>query len=117
LLTAIDQALNPVPQTVERAIEGAGTTFVALARDGDPDAMLTGILPKVPAAVPFIAYDTMGSALGAAWPTPLDGTGLQEPLEDHRLVSLPRCEDDGHRLAAPFGPQVDCGAETTPATA
>jgi hypothetical protein len=117
LFTPIHEPLDAMAQAVDGAIERPLVTFILLARDGDPDAMLTGILPKVPAAVPFIAYDTMGSALGAAWPTPLDGTGLQEPLEDHRLVSLPRCEDDGHRLAAPFGPQVDCGAETTPATA
>jgi hypothetical protein len=79
--------------------------------------MLARIVPNPPAAVPFIAHDTMGSALGAAWPTPLDGTSLHELFEDHCLVSLSRCEDEGHQLAAPFGPQMDFGTETAPATA
>jgi hypothetical protein len=79
--------------------------------------MLAGILPYVPAAVPLIAHDTMGSALGTAWPTPFDGTGLHELFEDHRLVSLPWCQDKGHQFAAPFSPQVDFGAETAPAPA
>jgi hypothetical protein len=59
----------------------------------------------------------MGAALGAAWPTPLDGTSLHELFEDHCLVSLSRCEDEGHQLAAPCGPQMDCGTETAQATA
>jgi hypothetical protein len=79
--------------------------------------MLARIVPNLPAAEPLIAHDTMGSALGAAWPTPLDGTSLHELFEDHGLVSLSRCEDEGHQLAAPFGPQMDFGTETAPATA
>jgi hypothetical protein len=59
----------------------------------------------------------MGAALRAAWPTPLDGTGLHELFEDHRLVSLPRCEDEGQQLAAPFSPQMDVGTEAAPAPA
>jgi hypothetical protein len=50
-LAAIDQTLNPVAETVERSIKGACTTFVALARDGDPDAMLAGIAPNPPAVL------------------------------------------------------------------
>ena len=38
-------------------------------------------------------------------------------LEDHRLVPLSRGEDEGHQLATPFGPQVDCGTEPAPAPA
>jgi hypothetical protein len=109
--------LDAIAQAVDGSIERPLVTFILLARDRDPDAMLAGILPNMPAAVPFIAHDTMGSALGAAWPTPLDGTGLHELVEDHCLVSLSRCEYEGHQLAAPFGPQVDFGTEAAPATA
>ena len=117
LLTPIDEPLDTVTQAVESSIERPLATFILLAWDRDPDPMPARILSNLPAAVPFIAHDTMGSALGTAWPTPLDGTSLHELFEDHRLMSLPRCEDEGHQLAAPFSPQVNFGAETTPAAA
>jgi hypothetical protein len=104
-------------QAVEGTIERPLVRFILLTRDRDADAMLAGILPNVPAAVAFIAHDTMGSALGAAWPTPLDSTRLHELFEDHRLVALPRGEDKGHELAVSFGPQVDFGTEAAPAAA
>jgi hypothetical protein len=82
--------------------------IIGLARDGDPHAMLAGILP-------FIAHDTLGAALGVARSTPFDGTSLHELVEDHCLVPLSRCQDKGHQLAIPFRPQVDFGTETAPA--
>lgn len=88
-------------------------TLILLAWDREPDTMLAGIPPNVPAAVPFMPHDT----LGAAWPTPLDGTGLHDLVEDHRLMSLSRCEDEGHQLATPFGSSVDFRTEAAPATA
>jgi hypothetical protein len=94
LLAAIDEALNPVAETVERSIGGARAPFVPLARDGDPDAMLAGITPNPPAAVAFVPHHAVRAALGAAWPPPLDGPSLQERLKDRRLVALPRGEDD-----------------------
>jgi hypothetical protein len=117
LLTPIDEPLNAIAQAVEGAIERPLVTFILLARNRDPHTMLAGILPYVSTAIAFIAHDAMGSALGTAWSTPLDGTGLHELCEDHRLVPLPRREDEGHQLAAPFSPQVDFGTETAPAPA
>jgi hypothetical protein len=117
LLAAIDQALDPIPELVDGAIERPGATFVPLARDGDPHPMLARILPNPPAAVAFVPNDAVRAALRAAWSTPLDSTGLHELFEDHRLVALPRGEDDGHQLAAPFGAQVDFGTEPAPAAA
>jgi hypothetical protein len=116
-LAAIDEALDPVVETVDGSIERPGTTFVPLARHGAPPPMLARIGPNLPAAVPLIAHDTRRSALGTVWPTPLDGTGLHEWCEDPRLVLLSRCEDEGHQLAFLFGPPVDFGTETAPATA
>jgi hypothetical protein len=116
-LTPIDEPLNAIAQAVDGAIERPLVTLILLARDRDPDPMLAGILPYVPAAVPFIAHDAMGSALRTAWSTPLDGTALHELFEDHCLVPLPRREDESHQLAIPVGPEVDLGAEPAPATA
>jgi hypothetical protein len=104
-------------QAVESAIERPLVTFILRARHSDPDAMLAGIAPNPPATVALVPNDAVRAALGTAWPPPLDGTALQELLEDHRLMALPRCEDDSQQLAAPFGAQVDCGTETAPAPA
>jgi hypothetical protein len=117
LLTSIDEPLNAIAQAVEGSIERPLVAFILLARDREPDTMLAGILPYVSAAIPFIAHDPMGAALGTAWSTPLDGTGLHELFEDHCLVPLSRCEDEGHQLAIPLSPQVDFGTETAPAPA
>jgi hypothetical protein len=116
LLTPIDKPLDTVTQAVEGSIERPLATFTLLARDGDPDAMLASVLSNLPAAVSFIAHYALRAVLGAAWPTALDGTALQELFENHRLMSLPRREYHGHQLAAPFGPQVDFGTEAAPAT-
>jgi hypothetical protein len=117
LLAAIDQALDAVAKTVECPIEWAGAVFVLLARNGHSDAMLARILPNLPAAVAFIAYDPLGSALGTARATPLDSPGLHELCKDDRLVPLSRGEHEGHQLATPFGSQVDFGTEPAPAAA
>jgi hypothetical protein len=117
LFAAIDEALDPVAETREGSIERPGATFVPLARHGDPNPMLARLVPNLPAAGPCIASGTVGAVPGAAWPTSLDGTSLQELLDDHGLVSLSRGEDEGQQLAAPFGPQMACGIEPAPAPA
>jgi hypothetical protein len=106
-----------VAQALDGSIDGARATFMLLTWDRDPDVMLASVLSNLPAAVPFIAHDALGAALGPAWPSPLDGTGLPQRCEDHGLVALPRREHEGHQLAAPFGPHMDFGTETTPAAA
>jgi len=95
-LAAIDEALNPVAEPLERSVEGACTTFVVLVRDGDPDAMLAGIAPNPPAAVAFVPHVAVRAALGMAWSTALDGPALEELFEGHRLVPLSRGEHEGH---------------------
>jgi hypothetical protein len=117
LLTAIDQAFNPVSKTVEGAIEGTGPAVVALAWDRDPDAMLTGILPNLPAAVAFVSDDAMRAALGESCAPPLHSTGLQKRLEDRRLVLLPRGQDERQQLTTSFRSEMDFGTEPTPAAA
>jgi hypothetical protein len=116
-LTAVDQALDAVAETGQRALERPGTTFVPLARDGDPDAMLAGLAPNPPAAVALVPNDAVWTALGTTWSPPLDGPGLQERLADRRLVPRPRGDAHGHHWAIPFGAQVDLGAEPAPAAA
>lgn len=91
--------------------------FILLTRDGHPHPMLARIPPNPPAAVTFVAHDTVWTALGAAWPPAFDDSGRHELFEDHRLVPLSRGEDKSHELAAAFGPHVDFGAEPAPATA
>jgi hypothetical protein len=117
LFTPIDEPLDAMAQAVDGSIERPFAAFILFAWDGGPNAMLASILPNLPAAVPFIAHHALGAALRAAWPAALDGTGLHELFEDHRLVSLPSCEDEGHQLAASFGPQVHFSSEAPPATA
>jgi hypothetical protein len=114
-LTPIHAPLEASAQAIEGTIERSLVTFILRARDGDPDAMLAGIAPHPPAAVAFVPNDAVRATLGTAWSTPLDGIGLQKLLEDHRLVSLPRGEEDCHQLATPFGTEVDFGTETAPA--
>jgi hypothetical protein len=79
--------------------------------------MRAGLGPNPPAAVALVPHDAVWTALGTAWPPPLDGPGREEQLEDHRLMAWPRGEEDGHQLATPFGPQVDFGPEPAPAPA
>jgi hypothetical protein len=79
--------------------------------------MLAGLAPNPPATVAFGPDDAVRAARGTAWPPPRDGPGLQERLDDHRLLSLPRCEADRHQLAAPFGAEVALGTEPAPAAA
>jgi hypothetical protein len=101
LLAAIDEALEPVAETRAGSSEQPGATVVPLARQGEPKPLLAHMVPNLPAAVPWIAHDTMGSALGAIWPTPLDGTRPHERVEAHGLVLRCRCADEGHPLAPP----------------
>jgi hypothetical protein len=104
-------------QAVDSSIARPLGTGILLAQDGDPATMLAGILPSVSTALSCITHAAMGSALGTAWSTPLDGTGLHALGDDHRRVPWPRREDEGHQLAAPCSPQVDFGTETAPAPA
>jgi hypothetical protein len=94
---------DAVAETVQRSVERAGAMFIVLTRDGHAYPMPARIRPNPPAAVAFVAHDPVWTAL--------DGPGLQELFEDHRLVSLSRGEDQRHQLATAFGPHVDCGAE------
>jgi len=116
-LATIDQALEAVAETVERSMKWACTTFVALAREREPNAVLASRAPNPSAAVALVPHDAVRAALGTAWAPPLDGASLHELFEDHGLVPLSRGQDQGHQLATPFGPQMDCGTEPAPAPA
>jgi hypothetical protein len=117
LLATIDQALDAVAETVESSIKWTCTTFMALARDRDSNAVLASIAPNPSAAVAFVPQDAVRAALGTAWAPPLDGATLQELFKDHGLVLLARGQDQGHQLATPVGPQMDFGTEPAPAPA
>jgi hypothetical protein len=116
-LTAIDPPLTAVAQAVHGAIDRPLVTRMLLAGDRDPATRLAGTLAYVPAAVPCIAHDALGAALGTAGATSVDGPGLQALGADHRLGSVPRRPEAGPQLAAPVGPPVDFGAEPAPAPA
>jgi hypothetical protein len=90
LLAAIDQALDAVAKTVERPIEGAGAAFGPLARHGDADAVLAGLLPNPPAAVACIPHDPVRAVLRAARPHALDLPPRHQWRENRRFVLLPR---------------------------
>jgi len=67
LLATIDQALEAVAETVESRLHGP-ETFVALARDRDPNAVLARIAPNPSAAVAFVPTMRCGGRLGRHGP-------------------------------------------------
>jgi hypothetical protein len=85
--------------------------LIDLARNGDPDPMLAGILPDVPAAIPLVAHEAMGPTFGATTPHPPDRSLLQQLGEDYGFVPLAWRQDQGQELAIPFRAEVDFGTK------
>jgi hypothetical protein len=111
LLAAIDEPLNLVALTVQGSIEWSCTAFVNLAGDGDPDPMLAGILPDLPAAVPFIPYDPARSMSGAATAEPLHRPARHQLREDHGFMALAGGSHQGEQLAMALSAEVDLRAK------
>jgi len=85
----MDQSLNPLAEMVDGSIERPCATFVPLARDGDPDPMLAGIVPNPPAAVSCVPNDAVRAVLGAARPSSLHVPTRHQWREDPGLVPWP----------------------------
>ena len=112
LLAAIDEPLNLVPLPVDGPIEWSGAMLIDLARNGDPDPMLAGILPDFLAAIALVTHEAMGPTFGAAAPRPLDRSLLHQLGEDHGFVPLAWRQDQGQELTVPFRAEVYFGAKT-----
>src|SRR5207247_6585920 len=65
LLQPVDHTLHPFSGAGDRSVTWPFLALVALPWDGHPDAMLLAILPDLPPAVPLVAPDAVGPALGA----------------------------------------------------
>jgi hypothetical protein len=79
--------------------------------------MLAGIVPNPSAALAFVPHDAVRAVLGATRSDSLHVPTRHQWRENQRLMPLAQGQHEGHQLAAPFSPQVDFGAETTPAPA
>src|SRR5262245_27636992 len=117
LLQAVDHAHHTFAGAVDAPIKGACPALVALARNGDADAMLAAVLPDRATAVPLIAYHAPRRALGPPAACTLHGP-LRHQLGKHGgLMPVAGSQDEGHELALTVRTDVDFGAEAalTPA--
>jgi hypothetical protein len=102
---------------IESPIERPCASFILLAWNGNPDAMLACVLPDFPAAVPLITDDAVGPAFWTTAPTPLHRPVSHELWEDHGLMPLTRRQYQGEELTIALCAEMHFGAESTLAAA
>ena len=112
LFATIHEPLNLVALAIARSVKWPCATLLPFARDGQPYAMLTRILPDLPAAVPFIADNALRTVSGPATPGPLHCPVGHQGWEDHGFVPLPRRQHQREQLTVPVRAEVDLGTET-----
>src|SRR5919198_6422097 len=117
LLQAVDHALHAFAGAVNGPIKGTCPALVALAWNGDADAMLPAIAPDLATAVALVAHEAVGAAFGSSPSRPLDGPLRHQKRKDRGFMPVARRQDERHELALAFRPHVDLGTEAplTPA--
>lgn len=117
LFAASDEVLDQVATTVGGAIEGASMILSAELGDGLADAASAQGHTLAAAGISFVAHGPIGPQPWPATPRPTDRPAVHEQSEDGRLVLLPRCQDDGQRLAVSLSLEMDLGREAALALA
>ncbi len=108
---------NPVPFTVDGAIERTRAALVLLAGDRHADPALTEVLANAFTAISLVADDALRSSLRAAPVNSPHVTALHYLLEHHSFVAVARRDAKDHGFPATFRPQMDLGAEAALAPA
>jgi hypothetical protein len=117
LFEPIVHPLHPFPCAGKSPGKRPCVTRIALARHGDPDAVLQARVPDRATAGALVAYHAVGTALGPPAPRPLDGPLCHHVGKDRGLMTVPRGQDERHELAMTFSPHMDLGTDAalTPA--
>jgi hypothetical protein len=94
---------------VEEAINRPGAMVAALAWNREADPMAPQVLPSGPTARGLIADEPTRTPLRVPTPRAFHGALGPQRDKDHRLMALPRREQESDRLALALGPQMDVG--------
>lgn len=113
LLQPVDHPLHPCAGAVDSPVQGAFLTLRVLPRKSHAPAMLPGLVPNPPPAVPLVAHATPGAALGPAAPRPLPRPRLHQGGKDRGVMPVARGQDERPELPATGRPPVDCGTEAS----
>ncbi len=118
LLEAVDRAFDDVALAIGGAIEAnAAARLGPQAGDDRADAAAAQVRADRSPGVALVADDARRSeARPAAARTP-DGPAFQQRRRLRRLMPLAWRQDDGDRLAAAFGAEVNFGREAAPGAA
>jgi hypothetical protein len=113
LFEAVDQSLDSITLTVDRAIEGASTGFITLARDGVADAATTKICSVGTTAVPLVTNNALRPELWSSRSGSLYCSSFHQRLEKRCLMALAWADKNRDRLSFPFTAEVNLCAEAT----
>src|SRR5947209_9831856 len=111
LLQTVDQPLYDIPLAIGSLIEpDAPFSFLPSNHDANPSA--TQLPPDLPAAVALVSRYPIRSR---PWPSSpsLDCPALHQGLEHDLLMALSGGQQQDHRLARPFSPDMDLGAKAS----
>src|SRR5439155_25315951 len=112
-----DQPFHPITRTINSPIEWSGPALIPPAGNGVANMALAQVAANLPTAVGFVTDHAPWAQAGPPAANPLDRALRHHLFEHHRFVALAGRQDEGHGLAAAFGPDVDLGAEAALAAA
>jgi hypothetical protein len=117
LLELVEQPLHPITLTIRLLVESWPSALVALGGDHRPNAASAQRGADRLAAVTLVANQPPGTQPWAPTSPPLDSAPRGHRRQRDLVVALPTGQDEDDRLALPFGPDVDFGADATPRAA
>ncbi len=113
LLQPINRSLYLVAQPVQDSIERAGPPFIYFPGDGVSNPSPPEISANLPAAVPLITADPLGSYPRTATTWPFYHPVGHQLFEHSGLMLLARGQYEGYRLSLTFYSYVDLGSEAS----